>query len=113
MKTMLPVVLAVAGLVSLAFGTAAWAQAGYQCTHDCTHQCGILSCYPCGGGTCTCDGGGTRKYIVNDPTLYGSCVPGGVSCSSQQYQCKNQAYNVTDCSSGCCVVSTYITFCKC
>jgi len=110
MKTFMTIFLAVAGLVLVGFGATAWAQgSGYTCTYNCRAICGTLNCYP---GSYTCQG--VRKgYLVQDPTNYGACNPGNGYCQSGDQTCVNQYYKISDCSSGCCIVTTTVQGCAC
>jgi hypothetical protein len=113
MRAFTTVLMILAGLACIATGTAAWAQQNYVCQYNCFRACGIDSCYP---AVQHCDdrGQGNRNYLVQDSTIFGSCTPGGnASCTVKTYPCNNQGYNIPDCSSGCCLITTYVTYCKC
>jgi hypothetical protein len=111
MKTFMAVLLAVAGLVSLACGTAVWAQGtGYICQYDCTQLCGTYTCYT---GTYICTTKEKRFYLYQDPKLLGGCVQGSGSCLVVNYVCNNIYYPVSPCKGACCIVTTQVGACIC
>jgi len=113
-KTFATILLGVAGIVSLAFGTAARAQPGYQCTYNCVTQCQYYGTCITGSFTCTDGTPGQRNSIVGDTKLFGGCVTGGTAnCSVILYQCNNRGYTDLICKNGCCLIGRWITFCAC